>query len=158
MRRADNKSHCPVNFALESFGDPWTLLIVRDIAYFGKKTYGEFLESDEGIATSVLANRLAAMERKGIIVKKPHPSDKRREYYGLTGKGLDLIPVLLEMSGWAAHYDPHTAAPRQFVESVYADREGMFALIRETVAEGGSIFAGPNSVVRKMASGSILKS
>ncbi|HKX72691.1 MAG TPA: helix-turn-helix domain-containing protein [Candidatus Saccharimonadales bacterium] len=151
MKRADNKSHCPVNFALESFGDPWTLLIVRDIAYFGKKTYGDFLESEEAIATSVLASRLIAMEQKGILLKTQHPTDRRKEIYTLTEKGLDLIPVILEMSGWATHYDPHTGAPKQFVAAVYANRDAMFALVRETVQAGGSIFVGPNSVVRKMA-------
>lgn len=96
------------------------------------------------------------MEQKGLIAKMPHPTDRRKEVYELTEKGLDLIPVILEMSGWAARYDPQTTAPMAFVQAVYADREGMFALARSTVAEGGSLFAGPNSMVRKMAARRIL--
>ena len=59
MKRTDTKSHCPVNFALETFGDAWSLLIVRDIVFWGKRTYGEFLSSAEGISTNILSARLA---------------------------------------------------------------------------------------------------
>lgn len=152
MRNKQQKrSTCPVNYALETFGDTWSLLIIRDIVYFGKKTYGEFLESQEGIATNILASRLAQLEQNGILDKRPHPTDRRKEVYSLTEKGLDLIPVLLEMSGWSARHDPNTTAPQEFVARVYADREGMFRLIRETVQAGGSVFAGPDSVVNKLA-------
>ena len=93
------RSDCPISFALETFGDMWSLLIVRDIIYFGKKTYGEFLESDEGIATNIQASRLAQLVQTGILEKKPHATDKRKEVYALTEKGLDLIPILLELAG-----------------------------------------------------------
>jgi DNA-binding HxlR family transcriptional regulator len=149
MKRADNKSHCPVNFALESFGDPWSLLIVRDIVFWGKRTYGEFLESGEGISTNVLAARLARLEEKGILVRRPHESDRRREVYALTEKGLALIPVLLEMSGWGARFDPQTTAPQSFVAAVYADREKMYRLIEETVRAGGSLFGGEQPLVKR---------
>ncbi len=142
MKRAENKSHCPVNFALETFGDAWSLLIVRDIVFWGKKTYGEFLDSGEGIATNVLAARLAHLEQKGILTKKTHPSDKRKEVYALTEKGLGLIPILLEMSGWSAQHDRKTTAPKQFVAAVYADREKMFKLVQDSVRSGGSLFGG----------------
>ena len=77
------RSDCPINFALETFGDPWSLLIIRDMVYFGKKTYGEFLASEEGIATNILALRLAHLEQQGILVKKPHETEKRKEMYVL---------------------------------------------------------------------------
>src|SRR5437879_1445386 len=80
------RSDCPINFALETFGDPWSLLIIRDIVYFGKKTYGEFLESEEKMATNILASRLARLEQLGILVKKPSAVDKRKEEYALTEK------------------------------------------------------------------------
>lgn len=149
MKRAENKSHCPVNFALETFGDAWSLLIVRDIVFWGKRTYGEFLDSGEGIATNVLAARLAHLEQKGILSKGPHETDRRKEVYALTEKGLALIPILLEMSGWSAQYDPDTTAPRQFVNAVYADREKMFRLVQETVRRGGSLFGGKDGLVQR---------
>ncbi|HEU5122020.1 MAG TPA: helix-turn-helix domain-containing protein [Candidatus Saccharimonadales bacterium] len=150
MKRTDVKSHCPVNFALESFGDPWSLLIVRDIVFWGKHTYGEFLASREGISTNILASRLAHLEEKGIIKKQPHATDKRKEVYVLTERGLDLIPMLLEMSGWSCRCDPESEAPKAFVERVYNDREGMFRIIRETISGGGSLFNGDNSVVARI--------
>lgn len=149
MKRTDNKSHCPVNFALETFGDAWSLLIVRDIVFWGKRTYGEFLDSGESIATNVLAARLAHLESRGILSKGPHESDRRKEVYALTEKGLALIPILLEMSGWSATYDPETTAPKQFVDAVYADRAGMFIRIQELVRRGGSLFGGESGMVKR---------
>jgi len=145
------RSDCPINFCLETFGDTWSLLIIRDIVYFGKKTYGEFLESEEGIATNILASRLAQLEQKGILVKTPHATDKRKEIYALTEKGLDLIPILLEMASWGARHDPQTGAPRDWIALVNANKEAMTQLIRETVQNGGSIFVGPDSVVSQLA-------
>jgi DNA-binding HxlR family transcriptional regulator len=149
MKRAANKSHCPVNFALETFGDAWSLLIVRDIVFWGKRTYGEFLDSSEGIATNVLAARLANLEQKGILSKGPHETDKRKEVYTLTEKGLGLIPILLEMSGWSAQHDPETTAPKQFVAAVYADRTAMFQRIQDAVRRGGSLFGGEYALVKR---------
>lgn len=151
MKRLDSRSHCPVNFALEIFGDSWSLLIVRDIAFWGKKTYGEFLSSDEHIATNILSSRLAHLEKQDIIAKQPHPSDGRKEIYLLTNKGLDLIPVLLEICGWSARYDNKTTAPQDLVAYIYANREAMYTLIRKTIQSGGSLFAGANSVVAQLA-------
>ena len=141
------RSDCPINFALEIFGDPWSLLIIRDIVYFGKKTYGEFLASEEGMATNILASRLAHLEQQGILVKKPSPSDKRKEEYVLTEKGLDLIPVLVELANWSAQHDPQTAAPAAWIALMEAEKEKMIQRIRETVQSGGSVFAGEKSLL-----------
>ena len=111
-KQQHRRSDCPINFALQTFGDMWSLLIVRDIVYFGKQTYREFLESDEGIATNILAGRLAQLVQAGILLKKPHERDKRKEVYALTEKGLDLIPILLELANWSAQHDPQTGARR----------------------------------------------
>lgn len=141
------RSDCPINFALEIFGDPWSLLIIRDIVYFGKKTYGEFLASEEGMATNILASRLAHLEQQGLLVKKLSEQDKRKEEYVLTEKGLDLIPILVEIANWSAQHDPHTAAPAAWIALMKTDREKMIQLIRETVQNGGSVFVGEKSLV-----------
>ena len=141
------RSDCPINFALETFGDPWSLLLIRDIVYFGKKTYGEFLASEEGMATNILASRLARLEEQGILTKKPSGQDKRKEEYVLTEKGLDLIPVLVDMANWSAEHDPHTAAPAAWIALMRADREKMIGLIRETVQSGNSVFVGEKSLL-----------
>jgi DNA-binding HxlR family transcriptional regulator len=95
------RSNCPVNFGLETFGDKWSLLIIRDIVFWGKKTYGDFLGSDERIATNILASRLAQLEENGILAKSPHPTDKRKDIYTLTEMGMDLIPLLVEIVAWS---------------------------------------------------------
>src|SRR5258708_3488500 len=147
-KNQQRRSYCPINCALETFGDTWSLLIVRDIVYFGKKTYGEFLESEEGIATNILASRLVQLEEKGILVKKPHELDKRKEVYMLTEKGLDLIPILLELADWSAQHDAQTGAPSEWIARVNADKDQMIKLIRATVQKGGAVFVGPDSVVK----------
>ena len=150
-KNQQRRSNCPINFALETFGDMWSLLIIRDMVYFGKKSYGEFLASEEGIATNILASRLVQLEQGGIVVKKPYETDKRKEVYLLTEKGLDLIPILLELAGWGAQHDPHSAAPQAWIARVKADKETLIQLIRETVQNGGSVFSGPDSVVSQLA-------
>jgi DNA-binding HxlR family transcriptional regulator len=150
-KQQQRRSDCPINFSLEMFGDSWSLLIVRDIVFFGKKTYGEFLDSSEGIATNILATRLAQLEEKDILIKKPYPLDKRKDAYVLTEKGLDLIPIVLELANWGAHHDPQTGAPMEFVARVNSDRENMIRLIRDTVQKGGSVFVGPGSVVSQLS-------
>ena len=147
------RSDCPINFALEMFGDPWSLLIIRDIVYFGKNTYGEFLASEEGMATNILASRLAHLEHQGLLVKKLSEKDKRKEEYVLTEKGLDLIPVLVEMANWSAEHDPHTAAPAAWIALMKTEREKMIRLIRETVRSGGSVFVGEKSLLDDTSQG-----
>lgn len=144
------RSHCPMNFALESFGDAWSLLIVRDIVFWGKKTFKEFSASKERIASNVLSSRLAKLVGEGILEKRVDPKDKRKVAYRLTEKGLALIPIILEMSGWGTRYDSKTTSPKAFVERVYAERQKMFDLIHKTILSGGSLFAGPNSVISKI--------
>jgi DNA-binding HxlR family transcriptional regulator len=115
-----HRSHCPISFALDILGDRWTLLILRDLLMQGKTTYGELLASEERIATNVLADRLEWLEHHGII-------QRAARAYRVTGKGLDLLPVMLEMVAWSAKYDLHTAAPRAFVKRIASDRSAVLA-------------------------------
>lgn len=123
-------------------GDAWSLLILRDIVYFGKKTYNEFLASDEGIARNILANRLVQLQAKGLLVKKPRPQDGRKEIYQLTEDGLELVPVLLELAEWGAKRVPQENLPQQWLQSVREQRGALIPRIQETVRGGGSIFGG----------------
>lgn len=105
------RSDCPLNFGLEIFGDKWTLLIIRDLMFFGKRYYGEFLESAEGISTNILADRLAMLEKQKIIVKKKSKEHKQKFIYSLTQKGIDLLPVIISIGLWSEQYadklNPH---------------------------------------------------
>ncbi len=105
------------------------------------------MASEEGIATNVLANRLTWLEENGILSKTPNETDKRKDLYVLTEKGLDLIPILLEIASWSAKYDPQTGAPQEWIALVNADKEQMIRRIQKTVRRGGAIFTGPNNVV-----------
>jgi DNA-binding HxlR family transcriptional regulator len=134
------RSDCPINYSLQMLGDSWSLLIIRDILFAGKKTFGEFLSSDEGIARNILTNRLTNLVQNGIIVKGPHPTDRRKEIYTLSDKGLDLIPLLLELSAWGARNEPKTAANFAWVENMKMEKEELIAHIRQTAAEGNSVF------------------
>ncbi len=133
MVKKERRSNCPINFALESFGDTWSLLIVRDILMSGKMTYGDFLKSDEGIATNILADRLLRLERNGIINKISYEKDKRKDIYQLTQRGIDLLPVLLEIILWSAKYDSKTAAPKEFVEKIRSHKEDVVIEILENL-------------------------
>ena len=123
MRQIKRRSDCPISFALDIFGDKWTLLIVRDLMFKGKARYGDFMESEEGIATNILADRLEMLECAGIIRKAPHPKNKTKYIYSLTQKGIDLLPALIEIVLWSARHDPKTAAPKDFVAQATRNRK-----------------------------------
>lgn len=125
-----NRSHCPVSFALEIFGDSWTLLILRDLIFKDKSRYQEFLASEESISTNILADRLARLEEYGIITKAHDPSNKKQILYSPTQKGLDLIPVMLEIVRWSGKHDPKTAVPKEFIERFKEDPRRLAAEIR----------------------------
>src|SRR6266852_5006090 len=99
------RSGCPLNASVEILGDRWSLLIIRDMMLRGFRSYKEFLESQEGIATNILANRLRNLIAHGIITTERDPSDGRKLNYSLTAKGIDLAPVLTEMVLWAAGHE-----------------------------------------------------
>ncbi len=137
------RSHCPVNYGLEAFGDRWALLILRDIVFRGKRTYGEFLRSEEGFATNVLASRLEHLLAAGILRRDPDETDRRRDIYSLTEKGLDLIPVILEIVLWSAKYDRGSEARRipRLVERIRADNRGLSDEVKARVRQGEGIVA-----------------
>lgn len=149
-KKQQRRSDCPINFALENFGDTWSLLIVRDIVYFGKHTYGEFLAADEGIATNILATRLAQLEENGIVEKRKNATDKRKDDYFLTQKGLDLIPIMVEMALWSFKYDPLTGAPADWIARTNADKPTIIRRMQETVRDGYAVFVGENNLYERL--------
>jgi len=105
MKDLKRRSDCPVSTALDVVGDKWTLLILRDMLFAGKSTYGQFLKSAEKIATNVLADRLAVLESQGIVSKAVAADKKSKFTYRLTEKGIDLVPVIVTLILWGAkHY------------------------------------------------------
>jgi len=138
MRRRQRKSDCPVHFALEVFGDAWTLLIIRDLMFKGRSTYSDFLRAEESIATNVLADRLLRLEQDGIIDKQGGGRGSASRYR-LTPKGIDLLPILLEIIAWSAKHDPQTAADRKFVRRLRREPDKLAAEIRsELIAQSSA--------------------
>ena len=135
MKQIIRKSDCPINFALEIFGDRWTFLIVRDLMFKGKHFYGEFLLSEEKIATNTLADRLSLLESNGIVSKSSDPSHKQKIMYSLTQKGIDLVPVLLEVIMWSAKYDKNSAVEMKFVKNVKRDKVGLISQISSRLVD-----------------------
>lgn len=132
MRNEDKKrqSGCPVAFGLDTFGDRWTLLIIREMMLRGKKTYSEFLEADEAISTNILADRLKHLEVEGIIEKSRDPENGRSFIYALTQKGFDLTPIVLEIISWSGKHDKRSFARKQVLRKIRKDREGFEARVR----------------------------
>lgn len=130
MRRRHRKSDCPIHFALEVFGDAWTLLIIRDLMFKGRTTYTDFLRAEEGIATNVLADRLVRLEADGLIEKDGGGERLGARSYRLTAKGIDLLPVMLDVIAWSAKHDPKTAVDKSFVRRLQRDRGGLEAELR----------------------------
>ncbi len=120
MKRTGRRSDCPINFALQIFGDTWSLLVIRDLMFTDRRTYSEFLSAEEGIATNILATRLNQLQATGLIRRRGRG---RSATYGLTEKGLDLLPAMLELISWSARYDARTAAPPAFVTRIRTERK-----------------------------------
>jgi DNA-binding HxlR family transcriptional regulator len=127
------RSGCPLNASVEILGDRWSLLIIRDMMLRGFRSYKEFLESYEGIATNILADRLRKLEAHGIITTSREPSDGRKVIYSLTPKGIDLAPVLTEMVLWAAGHEKTENAA--LVREMKKDKQEFLARVRKRWVE-----------------------
>ena len=127
--RPKRRSGCPLNASVEMLGDRWSLLIIRDMMLLEFRTYKEFLESHEGIATNILADRLRKLEAHGIITAEPDPSDRRKMIYSLTPKGIDLAPVLTEMVLWAAAHEK--TGNQALVLQMQEDKKQFLSAIRQ---------------------------
>jgi DNA-binding HxlR family transcriptional regulator len=123
-------SGCPMAYGLEIFGDRWSLLVVRDMAVRGARTYGELLAGWEGISTNILAQRLKQLETAGIISREKDPDNGRSYLYALTQKGRDLAPVLAEIALWSSTYNKAGHAMTGFADLVRADRDGVVTRMR----------------------------
>lgn len=127
--KSKRRSGCPVSVSLDILGDRWSLLIVRDLMVRGYRTFKEFQQSGEGIATNILADRLQKLEAAKIITAEPEETDGRRINYRLTEKGIDLAPVLLELLLWGARHE-QTGAPCAVMVEMAKNREAILAETR----------------------------
>ena len=130
--KTKKRSDCPVSSSLDVWGDKWSLLIIRDLMFAKECTYGDFLKSPEGIATNILASRLQALEENKVIEKLEHPDSKAKVLYRLTKKGIDLLPVMIEINLWAEKYCDIPADRKAMLKEVKKDKAGFIkAAIKE---------------------------
>ena len=124
MKNLKQRSGCPISCSLDVWGDKWTLLIIRDLMNENGRTYGDFLKSAEGIATNILAARLQVLEENQLIVKLAHPDSKAKVLYKLTQKGIDLLPIMIEINLWAEKYYPIPEDRKPLLAAVKKDKVG----------------------------------
>jgi DNA-binding HxlR family transcriptional regulator len=105
------RSPCPIACTLDLIGDRWTLLVIRDMMFFNKQRFEEFLDSPEGISSNILTSRLKALEEMGLIEKHPYSNHSRRMNYSLTEQGQSLRPILKGITVWGLQHIPDTKIP-----------------------------------------------
>jgi DNA-binding HxlR family transcriptional regulator len=120
---------------LELFGDPWTLLVVRDLMFKGLNTFGGFQNAGEHIASNILSDRLARLVCAGVVTRRRESRDRRRITYRLTVKGMDLAPVLVDLVLWSAKHE-NSDAPAPIVREMRVNRERCLAQIRAAWSKG----------------------
>ena len=122
MRPNEPRSHCPINLSLEIFGDAWTLLVLRDILFAGKRHFRELLHSDEHISSNILADRLARLVENGVLTKSDDPTHKQKAIYSLTEKGIALLPIIVQIGAWGSRWIPDAkkldASARKVVRAI----------------------------------------
>jgi DNA-binding HxlR family transcriptional regulator len=128
-RAALHRSGCPVSMSLEIFGDRWSLLIIRDLMVRGYRTFKQFEEAGEGVATNILADRLRKLKKAGIVASERELTDARQVNYRLTEKGIDLAPVMLELLIWGARHEK-TGVPCDVIDNMAKNREQVLAETR----------------------------
>jgi DNA-binding HxlR family transcriptional regulator len=131
VKEPRQRSDCPISSALDLFGDKWSLLVMRDLLLRGKSHYREFLAAEEGIATNILADRLARLEAAGLIERTSDDPHTGKQAYYATPKGKDLIPLLLEMMVWSAKHDPRATVPAILLAELEKDLAAAARAIRD---------------------------
>ena len=130
------RSDCPVSQSLDIWGDKWSLLIIRDLMTAKQLTYGDLLKAPEGISTNILAARLLQLEENGLIEKLDHPDSKAKVLYRLTSKGIDLVPVMIEINLWAEKYFTIPVDRKAMLKEVKKDKEGFIKARMKELRKG----------------------
>ncbi len=132
MKNTNKRSDCPISCSLDIWGDKWSLLIIRDLIFSKKCRYSDFLKSEEGIATNILATRLQSLEANKIIEKIDDPEGKSKGFYKLTPMGIDLLPILIEIDLWSEKYFSIPDDIKAILTEVKKDRDGF---IKKSIKE-----------------------
>ena len=99
--RETGRSGCPINLTLETLGDRWSLIVIRDVMFGNRRYFGELLRrSEEGIASNILANRLKHLVSAGLLSRVADPTHQQKAIYSLTEASIELVPLLAQMGAW----------------------------------------------------------
>ena len=129
------RSGCPINLSLEVFGDKWSLLILRDIIFGGKRHFRELLRSEEGIATNILSDRLKTLVGLGMLTKADDPSHKQKAIYSLTEPAIELVPILAHLGAWGRRWLPVTEELSIRAELLEEGGDAMWAQFMDELRE-----------------------
>lgn len=128
----EHRSGCPINLTVELLGDRWSLVILRDIILLGKRHFRELLESNEGISSNILSDRLRMLVDEGMLTRSADPTHKQKIIYSLTEKSIALTPVLAQIAIWGSHYLPVSEGPARLVRQL---EEGGPELLEQIMAD-----------------------
>jgi DNA-binding HxlR family transcriptional regulator len=147
--RGEMRSGCPINLTLEMLGDRWSLIVIRDIMFGNRRHYGDLLRlSVEGIASNILANRLARLVQSGLLSRADDPTHKQKAIYSLTEASIQLVPLLAQMGAWGRR---HTPATRELSIRAQLLEEGGERMWKAFMAELRSIHMGAPAPRRSVA-------
>ena len=137
---SETRSGCPINLTLEMLGDRWSLIVIRDIMFGNRRHYGDLLRlSEEGIASNILASRLARLVQSGLLLRSDDPTHKQKVIYSLTEASIQLVPLLAHMGAWGCRFTP---ASRQLSIRALLLEEGGERMWKAFMAELRSIHMG----------------
>ena len=129
-----SRGPCPVTFALEVFGDRWTLLVLREVTLEARYRYKDLLAANDGIATNVLADRLKRLQQRGLVSRVRDKSDARQYIYKPTELAISVIPMLVEMIVWGAQHGEGNAT-EPFIRRFNSDRDGLISELQHHARE-----------------------
>lgn len=140
MRRKVQRSGCPINLTLEILGDPWSLIVIRDVMFGNRRSFGELLRhSEEAIASNILADRLARLVQVGLLARRGDPSHRQKAIYSLTEPSIQLVPLLVQMGAWGRR---HTRASHELSIRAQLLEEGGPRMWKSFMRELRSIHVG----------------
>jgi len=123
MASAAHRSGCPINLAMEVFGDKWSLILLRDMMFGNRRHFRELLTlSEEGISSNILSDRLKRLRNDGMISKVDDPSHKQKVLYSLTEKSIALVPVFAQLGAWGRRFMP--ASPELSIRAQLLEEGG----------------------------------
>jgi DNA-binding HxlR family transcriptional regulator len=135
MPSNEPRSYCPINLSLEIFGDTWTLLVLRDMMFSGKRHFRELLQCEEGISSNILADRLARLVEHGLLTKSDDPTHKQKAIYSLTEKAIALLPIVVQIGAWGSRWVPDAkkldGASRKYLREIQEGGTRVWAKLME---------------------------